>query len=656
MSPRKALRDRHAIQAMPVVAMGLVVMLLGVLLWLLHRNEVEEEKRVLIQDILWVEQNLHFHLSSGVERLEQLADLAGRDGGPHSGEFGLQGRALIATSPEIERIIVRDADGAVLHALPPSEAGGAAGGDPQWPASHALARLSGRPVYGPPFTVEGKGARFEVEVPVFRGGHFAGTVAGVFSLDSMLARHVPWWFAQAYRLEIIDANGALVAAKSQLSPSEPGASYSLRFEPPGHGLELVAIAYHSDPQLLRNVLAAAIFILSILSLSSLWALRRHVRRRLAAEQALRTEHSFRKAMEDSLTVGMRARDLEGRITYVNPAFCHMVGWTAEELVGTVPPMLYWVPEDLEHTYELHRAVLRGEAPVEGFELVFRRKNGERFNALIYEAPLIDSEGRHTGWMASVLDVTERKRAEELSRQHQEKLQHTARLITMGEMASTLAHELNQPLSAIASYAAGCLNRLSAGDARAEELVPPLTKLGAQAQRAGQIIRRIHDFVRKSEPMVVPCFLDEIIEGAVGFLEPDARKRGIRIDLDLALEPKTARPRVEADHILIEQVILNLVRNAMEAMGQTPRAQRILSISLQSRDGQARLRVADRGSGIAPEVASNLFSPFFTTKEAGMGMGLNICRSIVEAHRGHLWFEPNPEGGSIFLFTLPEMAG
>ncbi len=651
MNAPKALRDRHAIQAMPVVAMGLVVMLLGVLLWLLHRNEVEEEKRVLIQDILWVEQNLYFHLSSGVERLGQLAELAGR-GGAGSGEFVLQGRALISADPEVERIIVRDAVGEVVQSLPPVETGAALGGDPQWPSTLALARSSGRPVFGPPFTVEGKGARFEAQVPFFRGGHFAGTVAGVFSLDAMLAHHVPWWFAQAYRLEIHDSNGTLLAAKSQLSPSEPGASYNLRFEPPGHGLELVAISYHSDPQLLRNVLAAAIFILSILSVSSLWALRRHVRRRLAAEQALRTEHSFRKAMEDSLTVGMRARDLEGRITYVNPAFCHMVGWTADELVGTVPPMLYWVPEDLEHTYELHRAVLRGEAPVEGFELVFRRKNGERFNALIYEAPLIDSDGRHTGWMASVLDVTERKRAEELSRQHQEKLQHTARLITMGEMASTLAHELNQPLSAIASYATGCLNRLSAGDTKAEELVPPLTKLGAQAQRAGQIIRRIHDFVRKSEPMVVPCFLDEIIEGAVGFLESDARKRGIRVDLDM----DGVRPRVEADHILIEQVILNLVRNAIEAMGQTPRSQRALSISLQSLDGQARIRIADRGTGIAPEVAANLFSPFFTTKEAGMGMGLNICRSIVEAHRGHLWFEPNPDGGSIFLFTLPEMAG
>ncbi|WP_082915044.1 sensor histidine kinase [Paramagnetospirillum marisnigri] len=350
-----------------------------------------------------------------------------------------------------------------------------------------------------------------------------------------------------------------------------------------------------------------------------------------------------------VAVGMRARDLDGRITYVNPAFCHMVGWSADELVGSMPPMPYWLPEDMEKTYALHRAVLRGDAPPDGFEIVFRRKNGERFHALVYEAPLIESDGRHTGWMASVLDVTERKKAEELARQHQEKLQRTSRLITMGEMASTLAHELNQPLSAIASYATGCLNRLAAGDAKVEELTAPLTKLGVQAQRAGHIIRRIHDFVRKSDPLVAPCALNRVVEGAMGFLEAEARKRAIRVDLEL--DPRD--PQVEADRILIEQVVLNLARNAMEAMGQTPAAERILDVTVESADGLAVVRVADQGGGIAPEVAESLFTPFFTTKSEGMGMGLNICRSIIESHRGRLWFEPNPDGGAIFQFTLPE---
>ncbi|WP_156612682.1 sensor histidine kinase, partial [Paramagnetospirillum marisnigri] len=507
----------------------------------------------------------------------------------------------------------------------------------------------GAQVYGQPYPQPGRGTLFEAQLPIFHGGQFAGTVVAVFSFDGMLAHHVPWWFAQTYQLEILDGNGAVLAARSQAGAAPDGLSHQLRFEPPGQGLVLAATVHRSDPHLVRNILAAAIFALALSAVWSLWALRRHVRRRLAAEQALRVEHAFRKAMEDSLTVGMRARDLDGRITYVNPAFCHMVGWSADELVGSMPPMPYWLPEDMEKTYALHRAVLRGDAPPDGFEIVFRRKNGERFHALVYEAPLIESDGRHTGWMASVLDVTERKKAEELARQHQEKLQRTSRLITMGEMASTLAHELNQPLSAIASYATGCLNRLAAGDAKVEELTAPLTKLGVQAQRAGHIIRRIHDFVRKSDPLVAPCALNRVVEGAMGFLEAEARKRAIRVDLEL--DPRD--PQVEADRILIEQVVLNLARNAMEAMGQTPAAERILDVTVESADGLAVVRVADQGGGIAPEVAESLFTPFFTTKSEGMGMGLNICRSIIESHRGRLWFEPNPDGGAIFQFTLPE---
>ncbi len=646
----KRFGNREAIQVMPLAAMALVVMLLVVLLWLLHRNEIDEENRGLIQDILWVEQNIHFHLTTDVERLQQLADLVSRDG-MDSDEFAIQSRAVIANSPEMTRVVLRRADGPVFRSMPPSEVGSGGGTDPEWSRGVTLARTIGRQVYGGAYGGKGGGA-FDAYVPVFRDGQFAGVVVGVFSLDALLVHHVPWWFAQKYKLEIVDANGAVLAAKSQMPLSEPGSSYQLRFEPPGQGLSLVATVYRSDPHLARNVLAAAIVALALLAVRSLWAVRRHVRRRLAAEQALRAEHAFRKAMEDSLTVGLRARDLEGRITYVNPAFCHMMGWSQEELVGALPPMPYWVPEDLERTMELHTAVLRGDAPPDGFEIVFRRKTGERFNALIYEAPLIDADGRHTGWMASVLDVTERKRAEEMARQQQDKLQRTARLITMGEMASTLAHELNQPLSAIASYAAGCLNRLAAGDARPEELTAPLTKLGEQAQRAGQIIRRIHDFVRKSEPAVAPCSLNQVIEGAVGFVEADARKRGIRINLSLDV----VSPWVDADRILIEQVALNLARNAMEAMGQVPRSQRVLDIAVRGGGGHAEVRFADHGTGIPPEVASCLFTPFYTTKDEGMGMGLNICRSIIEAHHGRLWFEPNSGEGSIFLFTLPERAG
>ncbi len=376
-----------------------------------------------------------------------------------------------------------------------------------------------------------------------------------------------------------------------------------------------------------------------------------MKKRSRAEEALRAEHAFRTAMENSLTVGMRARDLDGQVIYVNPAFCKMTGFSAEELVGQTPPMPYWAPEQIDETYAIHQAVLAGEAPPDGFEITFIRKNGERFHALIYEAKLIDGYGRHTGWMASILDITERKHAEEMARLQQEQLQFTARLVTMGEMASTLAHELNQPLSAIASYNTGCLNLLERPGCQAQDIRPALEKISIQAQRAGKIIRRVHDFVRKSEPKRAPCALGEVIEDCLGFIEADARKHRIRIDCQI---PEL--PPIPADRLMLEQVLLNLIRNGMEAMAATPESERTLDIRMEAGETELRISVADRGCGIAPEIRDKLFSAFFTTKPEGMGVGLSICRSIIEFHRGRIWAEDNtqsPTGsGTIFIFTLP----
>jgi two-component system sensor histidine kinase DctS len=634
---------------MPVIAMALAVLLLGVLLWLLHRNEVEDARLGLIKDILWVEQNIHFHLTSGEEKLAQLAAETARGELP-SETFEVQARALIATSGNFDRILLRDAQGGLAAAVPPvaDMPAGTVGEAAPWWEAFTLAKSIGRAAWTPPFQAPGRGSVFEVHVPVFRDHRFAGMLVGQISVDALLAQQVPWWVAEKYKVEIVDGNGVTLGAKTNVQLAEPGPSHEVRLEPPGQGVSVVATVYATETNLARNVLAAAIFGLTMLAVSSLWAMRRHGRRRQAAEQALRAEHVFRKAMEDSLTVGMRARDLEGRITYVNPAFCRMVGWSQQELVGCRPPMPYWSPDAIDVTLEWHQRVMAGDAPPDGFEIQFRRSNGEKFWALIYEAPLIDADGRQSGWMASVLDVTERKHAQELARQQQEKLQRTGRLITMGEMASTLAHELNQPLSAIASYNTGCLNRLAQPECDAEELRTALTKLGVQAKRAGQIIRRVHDFVRKSEPQLGVCALNAVVEDTIGFIEFDAKSRGVHLRTTLA----AADPQVQADRILLEQVLLNLARNGIEAMGQTPARQRTLEISVTCEDGQAVVSVADHGQGIASEVAANLFQPFFTTKEEGMGMGLNICRSIIEFHQGRLWFEPNDGHGAVFRFSLP----
>ncbi|PKO55163.1 MAG: PAS domain-containing sensor histidine kinase, partial [Betaproteobacteria bacterium HGW-Betaproteobacteria-19] len=360
---------------------------------------------------------------------------------------------------------------------------------------------------------------------------------------------------------------------------------------------------------------------------STWQLRRQLARRQAAEQALRRESAFRKAMEDSVITGLRARDHEGRITHVNPAFCRMTGYSADELIGATPPMPYWDPDQIDRTLEVHDNVMSAGTPVDGLEVSLRRKNGERFDALIFEAPLIDAEGRDNGWMGSVLDITEQKRARELARQQEERLQATSRLVTMGEMASTLAHELNQPLAAIASYNSGCINRLDASEIDPAELREIHEKIGRQARRAGEIIRRVHDFVRRSEPKRETVDLHAIIVEAVGLIEADARKRRMRITTELRPNP----PMVTADPVMIEQILVNLVRNGMDAMRSTPAALREVRIRTHSTGSMMEVQVCDRGAGIDAESAARLFQPFFTTKEEGMGMGLNICRSIAELH-------------------------
>jgi two-component system sensor histidine kinase DctS len=252
-------------------------------------------------------------------------------------------------------------------------------------------------------------------------------------------------------------------------------------------------------------------------------------------------------------------------------------------------------------------------------------------------------------MGSLLDITERKRARELVRQQEEKLAATARLVTVGEMASTIAHELNQPLSAIASYTTGCLNLLGAGEVARGELEEALRKTAQQAQRAGRIIRRVHDFVRKSEPSRTPVRMNAVVEEALGFADAEARKRKVRIHARLADDD----PQIEADPVLLQQVVLNLLRNAMDAMAATPPERREIRVATEAGVHGVTVSISDRGCGISPEVREQLFQPFFTTKAEGMGMGLNICRSILELHNGRVWAEPNPEGGTVFSFSLPK---
>ncbi|MBL8401425.1 PAS domain-containing sensor histidine kinase [Accumulibacter sp.] len=630
------------------LAVGLLLVLLIALLWLLHRNEVDDQRSTLIADVLWLEQSMRFHLEGNSEQLQQLAlDLA-RARKP--GEiFDLRARHILKNNPELRQLLWLDAGARILHGMPTQSlqrAGQETSGEDPLKRSIELARL-GKPIYSDAYRTT-ENSQFEVYVPIFDDGHYRGILLGVYSLNGLLKQQIPWWFAEKYQVRIVDGNGSLLASKSKIDASPTTLSYPVSLDPPGYGMVLQVTVYRGADNLAQTLIATLIIILAAAVFWSLWAVRGLIQRRLFAEQALRSEYAFRKAMEDSLVIGMRARDLDGRVTYANPAFLQMVGFSAEELIGREPPMPYWAPEEMERTLLLNKRVLQGKAPHEGFEIRLMHKNGSRFDALIYEAPLIDADGRQTGWMGSIIDVTERKHAEELARQQQEKLQVTARLVTMGEMASTLAHELNQPLAAITSYNTGCLNKLESGNFTTTQLKEALGKLAVQAQRAGHIIRRVHDFVRKSEPKLAPCDLAEAVDDSIGFIEGAAKSRGVRI----VREIPGRRPELLADQVMIEQVLLNLMRNGIEAMAEAPADRRRLTVKLSQRENQMEIRVIDHGPGIPPEVEEKLFTPLFSTKADGMGMGLNICRSIIEFHHGRLWVESNPEGGSIFVMTLP----
>ncbi len=498
----------------------------------------------------------------------------------------------------------------------------------------------------------------------------------------------------------------------------------------------------------------------------LYAVARDVTERRNAELALAAQTAFREAMEDSMLTGMRAFDMDGRITYVNRAFCRMVGFEASELVGSLPPYPYWPPGSTEANRENLARVLRGDMPPSGFEVKVRRKDGSLFDARMYVSPLIDRQGRQTGWMTSMTDVTEPKRIreqlaaaherfttvldeldaavsvvarppdgsadhaellfanrmyrrlfgadsrrhesllaardievsdgpteifdatlgrwfevrsrqirwvdgsavemlvatdvtrrrdiEEQQREQDRKLQRTARLVTMGEMASSLAHELNQPLTAIANYCMGLSARIraraAAGESMpADELLAPLTKTAAQAARAGEVIRRIRNFVKRSEPERRRCEIAAIVADAVGLAEIDARRLGIQVVTEMPAE----LPPLYADPILIEQVLLNLLKNGIEAMRDAPADRpRVVRLAVELADGHAEFSVTDHGNGLPRDARERLFEPFFTTKAEGMGIGLNICRSIVESHKGRLWAESPAAGGCSFRFTLP----
>jgi two-component system, LuxR family, sensor histidine kinase DctS len=511
----------------------------------------------------------------------------------------------------------------------------------------------------------------DVCLPVQRAGRIEGFMAATFSLGTLLSEAISPELLRHNELSFVEGDGTRLARVGLMRGA--GVYLSERLvDLPGITLQLRLDSSLGSPRLIPNLAVALVLGLSLALGAVVLLLVRDVRKRARAERALAESLAFRKAMEDSLVTGLRARDLQGRITYVNPAFCQMVGYSADEIVDRLPPP-YW-PPDLADEYGRRQAVRLGAGELpreelrqtarEGFETTFMRKNGERFAVLIFEAPLVDGAGHHTGWMSAVLDVSDQRRMEEVSRQQQERLQATARLATVGEMASLLSHELNQPLAAIASYAAGSLNLMQA-DPQDEHTMAMLKqaaeRIAEQAERAGRVIKSVHNFVRRREHHHEAVRCDLLIEAVLPLVRLQSRKSGARVEIDMP----SPMPRVLCDRTMVEQVLLNLTRNGIQAMeSHTPAPQRELVIRVrQTHPRWVTFSVIDHGPGVPAEVAQRLFTPFFTTRSEGMGLGLSLCRTVIEQHGGALDFGnlPDPDGkapgegtgaSTEFRFTLP----
>jgi len=629
--------------------------------------------------------------------------------------------------------------------------------------------------------------------PVIQRGKVIGAIAVIYSSRRVLKHMIPSELNGLYRFTLIDPQGREIATSNPKKTNARSMEHSISIDKLGTPLSLSVSSYPPPTNLTYRTLLWLVIGLSGFVLWSLWSVWKQTTQRYAVQKDLQIETNFRRAMEESSTIGMRAHDMTGKITYVNPAFCEMVGWQKDELIGMSAPFPFWPSELIPDLNKKMSLALAGNSPKTGFEAILKKKDGQTFNIRTFVSKLNDEKGQQIGWVSSIVDISEpvkarqelalaqerfttvlesldaavsvislqsgqllfankyyrdhfgtstqahldlagreiepsavdeldndsvdgfvglpaseltpaksdfreiqmkdskswyevrrryiswvdghlaqlivatditaRKNADELARQQEEKMQFSSRLATMGEMASSLAHELNQPLAAISNYCTGIANRLKSNqDLNIEkDILPAIEKATTQAHRAGTIIQRIRGFVKRSQPQSKNVDIRSIIEDSVGLAEIEAQRYGVQLSTSLA----DNIPTVFLDPILIQQVLVNLLKNAIDAVkngtNHHPNAKIIalkVDIDQTVNPSMLRIQVIDQGPGIPEDALERLYEPFFSTKQDGMGIGLNICRSIIESHRGRLWVtnhatEKDPGlSGCTFTILLP----
>ncbi len=798
-------QDRYATLA-PVVAVLLFLAAIVSAFSYLRLEENEREMEAIKRDVEYAQQRMRLRLLERQEQLMRLArDVANGELDPN--EFSGRAETLVLQFPEMQALTWVDNRRRIrasyaapsLVSLAPRLPGHALHGT-EAEAMFGIARELMQPVYSQPAAGTENGGLLQLHVPLGDRNRFGGVLLAEYSIDSVLRYAVPPEVSAKYAVALLDASNQLLAG-SAIAPRTGSArlrpwlgdgihAYEVPVSPVGNSLVLRAQSYRTSQGLVGTGLFWLVLALSALTAWTLIGNWRHTRRRLQAQRALLAETSFRRAMENSMLTGMRALDLQGRITYVNVAFCQMTGWTEKELVGRLPPFPYWPDEDRDVLTARLDDELSGRTIPGGFQVRVKRKNGSLFDARMYVSPLVDGSGRQTGWMTSMTDITEpnriraqleashqrfttvlealdasvsvaplgseellfanrlyrqwfgtrtrghldmvaqagtpdqsrlepaasdvdalaglptdslesaqagnaeifvaeldkwlevrtrylnwvdgrlaqmviatditaRRRAEELAAVQAERAQTASRLITMGEMASSVAHELNQPLTAISNYCNGLVSRIRGQQIEEQDLLAALEKTSRQAQRAGQIIQRIRSFVKRSEPNRTPSEVLTMVAEAVELADIELRRHNVRLTHYVAAR----LPKLMVDPILIEQVLVNLLKNAAESINAAnrPIAQRNVELRVvrkaMGEEPGVEFTVRDSGRGLAPEVMQRLFEAFFSTKAEGMGIGLNLCRSIVESHQGRMdaqnIYNGTEVAGCIFSFWIPE---
>ncbi|MEY5100654.1 MAG: hypothetical protein RJA36_3373 [Pseudomonadota bacterium] len=627
---RAAALDRRAMRWL-LALLALVMACVVLLALFLRQIEADEEDLRRAADAEWLDQTLRFHFRRLESDLGRLAAAARPDAAAaaplmragalwrgagviaHHGWIAAQRQGVIEHWPAFLRDAARQGDHAGALAVMLSTGRGL-----------QRAAYAG-PLAPPPDSPDAPGLTLWLAVPRFEQGRFLGSYVAAVRVERALEQVVPGWFLQDHALAVADQGSGATADSApsgfQAAINLPGTQWTLR----------VGVLQARPAPAPRTLFGVALLCLGGM-LAALLLLWRDAARRRRTESRLQAQMALRAAMERSLTLGLRAWDMQGRLIYANQAFCRLVGWSPAELVAAAAAPPYWPEGQGDEFARITQADDVGAEPQLGIELQLRHRDGHLLDVLAHGSPLVLADGSVMGWLASVLDITERRRIERLAARQQEKLEASGRLIAVGEVASTLAHELNQPLGALSSFANGLLNRLRERRITLDEIEPVVERMERMAQKAGRVIQRVNAFARRQEMTRQPLELVDFVRRVAGQVPlPD----GLTLELRLPDAPLQA----PADALLLEHALHNVVLNATEWASQAitggGHRHAVVRVSLEQAGDMAAIRIEDSGPGVPPGQAVSIFDAFSSQKAGGMGMGLSICRSIVEAHHGRI---------------------